>query len=56
MDAHKTLMGVYELLKENYIISHMYPSGLLPFRYSPELETYRYSNWIAMSRDIFFTD
>ncbi len=56
LDAHTTLLDVYELLKENYIICHMYPSGLVPFKCSPEMETYKYSNWIAMSRDIFIRD
>lgn len=50
LDAGITLKEVYELLDENYIIYHIYPSELKPFKYSETLETYQYSNWAAVSR------
>jgi FkbM family methyltransferase len=52
-DASVTLGDVYDVLKENYIICHMMPNGLLPMRYSNDVETFRYSNWVAISRSIY---
>lgn len=49
-DAGKTLKQVYQLLQQKYIICHLMSTGLLPCKYLPEIETYRYSNWIAISR------
>lgn len=53
LDAKTTLLEVYELMSKNYIICHLMPSGVIPLRYSSELEKFRYSNWIAVSRDIY---
>lgn len=50
LDAHIKIKDIYELLKKNYIICHLLPSGLLPLEYSLKLENYRYSNWVAISR------
>lgn len=50
-DAGVKLLDAYNLLSDHYIVCHLLPSGLLPLRYTDELETYRYSNWIAISRD-----
>lgn len=52
-DAGTTLRQVYETLSKNYLICHLFPHGLLPVPYSNELETFRYSNWIAVSRQIY---
>lgn len=52
-DAGKNLKEVYDLLSEKYIICHILPKGLLPLNYSPGLETYRYSNWLAISRNVY---
>jgi len=49
-DAGTTLRQAYELLADNYLVFHLFPQGLLPMSYSVELETFRYSNWVAISR------
>lgn len=51
LDANKKLKEIYELLSSNYIICHMNPNGLIPLKYSSDIETYRYSNWVAISRN-----
>ncbi len=53
LDAGTTLQNMYALLSPYYIICHMLPLGLLPLAYSSDLETYRYSNWVAISRRKF---
>jgi len=53
LDSKNRLKQAFDLLQKNYIICHLYPQGLLPVRYSTSLETYRYSNWVAISRNIF---
>ena len=53
VDAKTTLKDVFPLLKRNYIICHLLPQGLLPLEYSEGLETFRYSNWVALSKDLF---
>ena len=50
LDAHVTLQEIYGLLAEHYLICHIYPEGILPYTFNSELETYRYSNWLAVSR------
>lgn len=50
LDANKKLKDIYDILIENYIICHLNPTGLIPIKYSSEIETYRYSNWIAISK------
>lgn len=52
-DAGTTLRQIYQLLSPNYIICHLRPGGLMPCSYSAEVETYRYSNWVALSRDLY---
>lgn len=49
-DAGTTLWQVYELLADNYLVCHLFPQGVLPMTYSEKLETFRYSNWVAISR------
>lgn len=49
-DAGVTLKQAYDILEKNYIICHLCSSGLLPLSYQDSLETYRYSNWIAVSK------
>ena len=51
IEAKTTLESIYKLLCEKYIIFHLYPNGLLPLKFKSDLETYRYSNWIAISKD-----
>ncbi|MBU1349520.1 MAG: FkbM family methyltransferase [Patescibacteria group bacterium] len=53
LDSRTTLRDVYNILSKNYIISHVLPNGILPLPYSNILETYRYSNWLVISRNIF---
>ena len=52
-DAGITLRQVYEILQENYLICHLFPQGIVPMPYSEKLETFRYSNWVAISRNIY---
>jgi FkbM family methyltransferase len=52
-DARASLREIYDLLSEQYIICHLLRCGLLPLAYSPEIETYRYSNWVALSRALY---
>jgi len=52
-DAGVKLRDVYALLRGKYIICHMHMAGILPLEYTEELETYLYSNWVAISRGIF---
>ncbi|MFI5240695.1 MAG: FkbM family methyltransferase [Candidatus Saccharimonadia bacterium] len=51
VDSGKTLKQVYEILSKNYFICHVMPAGLLILPYSSKLETYRYSNWVAIARN-----
>lgn len=52
-DAGTTLRQAYEMLQDNYLICHLFPQGMVPIPYSERLETFRYSNWVAVSRNIF---
>lgn len=52
-DAGIRLADAYDLLSQNYIVCHIQPRGVSPTRYSQETETYRYSNWLAISRNIY---
>ena len=52
-DAHTTLAMVYSLLDKDYVIGHILPQGIIILPYSNALETYRYSNWLAISRNIY---
>jgi len=52
-DADIYLKDIYDLISKNYIICHIMPQGVLPLAYDTSLETYRYSNWLAMSRKIY---
>jgi len=53
LDSKISLKDVYDLLSNDYLICHLYPTGILPYStYHKDMETYRYSNWIAISRDI----
>lgn len=49
-DASTSLKEAYKLLNKHYIICMVLPFGLMPIKYSYHIETYRYSNWIAISR------
>lgn len=49
-DAGTKLASIYKLLAPNYIICHILPNGLLPVKWNTALETYKYSNWLAISR------
>jgi len=49
-DAKTTLKEAFSLLEKNYVICMIMPSGILPLHYSKDLETYKYSNWLAISR------
>lgn len=53
IDAGTTLRQAYEILHDNYLVCHLFPQGIVPMPYSEKLETYRYSNWVAVSRNIF---
>lgn len=52
-DARTTLKSIYKLLSKNYIICHIMPQGILPLLFEDSLETYRYSNWLAISRNLY---
>lgn len=53
IDSGNSLKQAYELLGMEYVVCHMLPNGLAPLPYSTDIETFKYSNWIAMSRKIF---
>jgi FkbM family methyltransferase len=53
IEAGTTLKEIYDLIGDNYILCHLFPGGILPVKYSKEIETYRYSNWVALSRKLF---
>jgi FkbM family methyltransferase len=55
-DARTKLAPIYKLLAPYYIICHILPNGLLPLDYSKDIETFRYSNWLAISRNIYRYD
>jgi len=52
IDSSRRLEDIFTLLNPNYLIFHVYERGLLPLHYSEWLETFRYSNWVAVSRAI----
>lgn len=53
LDAGTTLASVYSKLLPHYIVCHILPNGLLPIDWNPAFETYRYSNWLAISRKLY---
>jgi hypothetical protein len=48
-DAGTTLREAFDAL-DGYDVFHLMPNGLRPVRYSSALETFRYSNWVAVAR------
>ncbi len=54
-DAGTSLQEMYQLLGGRYMICHLLAAGLLPLPYLEDLETYRYSNWVAISRRLYTT-
>jgi hypothetical protein len=54
-DAGTTLRQAYELLQDNYLVCHLFPQGWVPMPYSEQLETYRFSNWVAIARNLYAT-
>jgi len=50
LDAGISLKNIYDLLSAKYVIFHLFPTGLLPVKYSKDIEQFKYSNWIAFSK------
>lgn len=56
LDAGTSLKIAFDMLADRYILCRMLSGGVIPVRYRTELEHYRYSNWMAISRSVYAGD
>ncbi len=53
LDSHTSLMEIYKLLKDSgFVIAKVMPNGLEIRDYSPYMENFMYSNYMAISRKV----
>lgn len=54
LDSHTSLMDLYTLLeKAGFVLAKVMPRGLDIRSYQPWMENFQYSNYVAISKDIF---